>query len=219
MTAPGTGVMLNWLDLAPGSGAAFTRWHNAEHLPERVALPGFRRGARYRAASATPATGQSILIVYEADTPETFASSAYLARLDDPTPKTQAMVAHLRHVSRMVCRVTWQCGAGLGGWLLVARMPKGERGSLTQLCGGPAMVAACIGEALPDLAAAKTATREGGLTQSQDSPAGACLLVHLTDPLAMGPLVAAHPGLSAARATLYRLEAALDLRDCQAPRP
>jgi hypothetical protein len=219
MTAPGTGVMLNWLDLAPGSAAAFTRWHNAEHLPERVSLPGFRRGARYRATSATPATGQSILIVYEADTPETFTSTAYLARLDDPTPQTRAVAPHLRHVTRMVGRVTWPCGAGLGGWLLVARMPDGERGSQTQLCGGPGILSACLGVALPDLAATKTGTREGGLTQPQDSPAGACLLIHLTDPLAMAPLVAAQPGLSAAGATLYRLEAALDRRDCQAPRP
>lgn len=213
MTAPGTGVMLNWMDLAPGSGAAFARWHNAEHLPERVALPGFRRGARYRAASATPAMGQSILIVYEADTPETFASAAYLARLDDPTPQTRAMVPHLRHVCRMVCRVTWQFGAGWGGWLLVARMSEGEPGSLTQLCGGPGTLSACLGVALPGLAAARMATREGGLTQLQANPAGACLLVHLTDPLAVGP------DLAAAGAALFRLEAGLDRQDCQAPRP
>lgn len=219
MMAAGTGMMLNWLDLTPGSGPAFARWHNAEHLPERVALPGFRRGARYRATSATQPRGQSVLIVYEADRPEAFASAAYLARLNDPTPQTRIMVPKLRNVSRMVCRIVDCAGQGLGGWLLVTRLRQAENVTMSALRAGSGVISASLGLSMPNLAAAKDTTREGHMTRAQDNPASGCLVVHLTAARAAGQLAAAIPGLSATDATLYRLEAALDRHDWQPLKP
>ena len=44
----------------------FYAWHLHEHMPERVGIPGFRRGRRYIAADA--ATHPEFFTLYEADT-------------------------------------------------------------------------------------------------------------------------------------------------------
>ena len=218
MTAPGAGLMLNWLDLAPGAGPAFVRWHDTEHLPERVSVPGFLRGARYHAVGPQPRPGHSVLIAYEAQRPETFASAAYLARLNDPTPATQAIVPRLRRVSRAVYRVTGCAGGGLGGWLLVAGVGQADARVARHLRELPGVLTALVGQSLPALAGAKADTREGRLTEAADSPPAACLLVHLTREAALRRLVKAEPLPNGARWLAYRLEALVDCRDCR-PEP
>lgn len=40
-----------WWDLAPRMKADFEDWHSHEHFPERLAIPGFRRGTRWTSAT------------------------------------------------------------------------------------------------------------------------------------------------------------------------
>ena len=55
MALLGGGVLLFWHDLALGTDIDdFNRWHNREHIPERVGVPGFLRGRRVLAAPETP---------------------------------------------------------------------------------------------------------------------------------------------------------------------
>ena len=63
------GILAVWNDCAPEGLAHFERWYNREHLQERVAVPGFRRGRRYEAVAgigarasllSTPANASSL---------------------------------------------------------------------------------------------------------------------------------------------------------------
>ncbi len=137
----GAGALVNWHDADSAGETDFNVWHSREHLPERVSVPGFRRGRRYRAAGS----GSQYLIVYETDSVATLASPAYLARLDDPTPWTRRTANHMVRTGRTACRVSTSLGTGVGlHALLVLLSPVPERAA--------ALRAWLLGEALPALA-------------------------------------------------------------------
>ena len=54
MSLTGLGVVAIWHDLLPEAKGDFYEWHNREHMPERVGIPGFRRGRRYIATAGAP---------------------------------------------------------------------------------------------------------------------------------------------------------------------
>jgi hypothetical protein len=117
MSLAGLGVVAIWHDLAPGTHDDFHEWHNREHMPERVGIPGFRRGRRYVAIGGGP----EFFNLYEADSPETLAGQDYRNRLAAPTAWTQRVVPTFRNVARGICRVAFTNGAGSGGVLLTLR--------------------------------------------------------------------------------------------------
>ena len=80
-------------------------------MPERVGIPGFRRGRRYVAISGTP----EFFNLYEADSPEVLSGQDYLDRLNAPTAWTQRVVPSFRNVARSICRVAFTNGVGSGG--------------------------------------------------------------------------------------------------------
>ena len=47
MAKKGTGLLMVWADVPADKEEEFNRWYNEEHLPERMAIPGFLGGARY----------------------------------------------------------------------------------------------------------------------------------------------------------------------------
>jgi hypothetical protein len=113
----GLGVVAIWHDLAPGARDDFHEWHTREHMPERVGIPGFRRGRRYVAISGAP----EFFILYEADSPETLVGQDYRNRLDAPTPWSRRVMPQFRNVSRAVARAVFTNGVGSGGVLLTLR--------------------------------------------------------------------------------------------------
>ena len=117
MSLAGTGVVAIWHDLEPHARSDFYEWHNREHMPERVGIPGFRRGRRYLAISGTP----EFFNLYEADTPEVLGGRDYLDRLNSPTPWTKRVVPSFRNVARSICRVAFSDGVGSGGVMLTMR--------------------------------------------------------------------------------------------------
>lgn len=117
MSLAGTGVVAIWHDLLPEAKANFYEWHNREHMPERVAIPGFRRGRRYIATAGSP----EYFNLYEADSPAVLAGADYLTRLNHPTPWTQQAVASFRNVARGICGVLYSGGVGQGGAMLTLR--------------------------------------------------------------------------------------------------
>jgi hypothetical protein len=56
MPLRGKGAIAIWNGLAADGEDDFYRWHNTEHMPERVGVPGFLRGRRYL---STPGPGTS----------------------------------------------------------------------------------------------------------------------------------------------------------------
>ena len=123
MSLAGLGAVCIWHDLLPEARDEFYQWHNREHMPERVGIPGFRRGRRYVAVAGTP----EYFNLYEADSPEVLGGQDYLNRLNAPTDWTRRVVLSYRNVSRSICRVVYSDGVGQGGFMLTQRFDVGER--------------------------------------------------------------------------------------------
>jgi hypothetical protein len=118
MTMAGQGVLAFWHDVVPGGEAEFDLWHLREHIPERVAVPGFLRCRRYVTLGDPP----RYFYFYETESLDTLQSPAYLARLGDPTPWTRRTMPLVRNNTRTACRVVASAGAGLGGVIATLRL-------------------------------------------------------------------------------------------------
>lgn len=81
----GTGLLMVWTDVPADKEDEFNRWYNEEHLPERLAIPGFLSGARYEAVKSGP----KHLAYYELENVEVLQSEAYIYCSTHPTPWTQ----------------------------------------------------------------------------------------------------------------------------------
>jgi hypothetical protein len=97
-TAPGLGLMAFWSDIDQDYVLRYQQWHNCEHIPERVGIPGFREGRRYRAMSDAP----HFLMFYETDATSVLASDAYMAALNAPTDWTREALTHFRNPVRSI---------------------------------------------------------------------------------------------------------------------
>ena len=78
----GRAAVAIWCDVAPEIREEFDDWHAHEHMPERLAIPGFLRGSRWVAADGS----NGYFMLYEAVGLDTIASGPYLERLNNPTP-------------------------------------------------------------------------------------------------------------------------------------
>lgn len=112
-----------WHDLAPDGLEIFYQWHDREHMPERLAIPGFQRGRRYLRVEGD---GQDYFNLYEVDTFQVLLGEAYLARLNAPTPWTKEAVPYFRNVTRGLCRVADSQGIGHGGMIATLRLSPAE---------------------------------------------------------------------------------------------
>ena len=117
MALAGTGAVAIWHDIAAEGRDAFYAWHGGEHMPERIGIPGFRRGRRYAAVHGAP----EYFNLYETASPAVVAGPDYLARLNAPTPWTLETVRHFRGVARALCEVAASAGEGLGGLVATFR--------------------------------------------------------------------------------------------------
>ena len=121
MALAGGGAICIWNDITDEGRDEFYAWHLGEHMPERVAIPGFRRGRRYIALDA--ASRPEFFTLYETADTDVLTGSAYLARLNAPTPWTKKATQAFRRTSRALTRVQASFGPGAGGILATLTMP------------------------------------------------------------------------------------------------
>lgn len=114
----GQAAALIWNDIAREGRDQFYEWHDKEHMPERLALPGFRRGRRF----SRPGHSPEWLTMYEAVDLPALVSPQYLARLNAPTPATVRTLKFFRNTSRAVCRLVHSIGSSTGGHVLALRL-------------------------------------------------------------------------------------------------
>lgn len=114
----GSAALAMWWDVAPAERAAFEDWHSHEHFPERLGIPGFRRGSRW--ASATG--GEGFFTLYELERYETLTSPHYLERLNRPTPWSTKMMPLHRNMVRSQCRIAVSHGMGVGNSMFTVRL-------------------------------------------------------------------------------------------------
>jgi hypothetical protein len=112
------GILAIWNSVAPGREGDFEEWYQHEHFHERIAVPGFRLGRRYEAVLGTP----PYFCIYLTQSPQVLKSSAYIERLNNPTPQTRRIMSGpFRDMVRTVCGLTARFGAMRGSVAVTAR--------------------------------------------------------------------------------------------------
>lgn len=108
----GSAVLAIWSDAQPEHEDEFNNWYTHQHLPERVSVPGFRRGRRYMKQGAGTLR---YFTLYETDAVQVLASQPYLDRLNDPTEWTRKVLPYFVGGRRAVMTVASTSGRGVGG--------------------------------------------------------------------------------------------------------
>lgn len=114
----GEAVVVLWFDIDADRAAEFEDWHSHEHMPERLRVPGFRRGVRWMARAGAP----SYFVMYEVASFDTLISAPYLERLNNPTPWTTKVMPCVRNTIRSLCRTRSSFGVGVGQTILTIRL-------------------------------------------------------------------------------------------------
>lgn len=117
-TLSGCGFVAIWNDVSRGTEEDFKDWHAHEHMPERLAIPGFLRGTRWGSAQAQP----RYFTLYTLSGPEIARSSPYLDRLNAPTPWTRRVMNTFRDNSRCVGGFVASLGELPGREVIVCRL-------------------------------------------------------------------------------------------------
>lgn len=151
-----------WHDIDPAMAADWHRWHSDEHMPERVAIPGFLAGRRYMSPEAP---SHACFTLYEGRDLAVFASPAYHERLNAPTPWTRRMAPAFRNLVRGACRRVASAGpaGGYGGALLTLRL----EGSGAEADGADALVERTA--ALDGVVGAQLGICEAAVTSAETS--------------------------------------------------
>ena len=114
----GSGILAIWMDCAPDGEADFNEWYHREHFPERVGVPGFLKGVRYRAVEAD----RGYFTWYRTKDVGVLASKAYRDRLNAPTEWTERAMHVFRNTIRSAMTVEGEAGeASVGAWAAVLR--------------------------------------------------------------------------------------------------
>jgi len=98
------GLLLTMTEPPPAMEEEFNAWYDGEHLPERLAIPGFRSARRWTAGVA-PGEGK-YLATYELDSEAVLSSAEYLARFEGATPWTRRCLGKAVVFRRWACEQT-----------------------------------------------------------------------------------------------------------------
>lgn len=126
MSLLGKAAVAMWLDVRNEQRSEFGDWHSHEHFPERLSIPGFRRGSRWTSVLDT----DGLFVMYELEDYETLTSKGYLDRLNAPTPWSTKMMPHHLNMVRSQCRIVASFGGGVAAALATIRFsprPGGEK--------------------------------------------------------------------------------------------
>lgn len=116
---PNPGILSIFNNVAPGREDDFEHWFQSEHLKERLAVPGFLQGRRYKALSAD----RQFFNYYLTESANVLTSPAYLERVNNPTPMTRRIMAEVfRNMIRTVCERVFAAGNRRGNAAIAARL-------------------------------------------------------------------------------------------------
>jgi len=98
------GLLLTMTEPPQAMEEEFNAWYDTEHLPERLAITGFRSAKRWVADVA--AGGGKYLATYELDASGVLHSTEYLARFEAATPWTRRCLGKCVVFRRWACEQT-----------------------------------------------------------------------------------------------------------------
>jgi len=140
----GSGLMAFWTRIESRYLDRFREWHNCEHIPERVSIPGFLCGQRYLGRG----TNDYFLMMYETREPAVLSGPDYLARLNAPTAWTRESLQHFREPVRNIYRLRTALGK-------------------TDLFRAPCLVSARFNAVSPDETLVERVAREQGVVRTR----------------------------------------------------
>jgi hypothetical protein len=136
-----TGILAVWNDRSDTIADDYERWYMGEHIPERLAVPGFRTARRYEAIDAD----RTFFTFYEVDSPDVLTSPAYLARLGNPTELTRTIMPNFRSMIRSLFVEKTREGSGAGGAAVVLRYAQTASAELPRSALGSVPAAEILG--------------------------------------------------------------------------
>jgi len=87
------GFLLVLMQPPPAFEEEFNAWYDTEHIPERVAVPGFETGIRYVCIDGQP----RYLAMYDTENPQVFDTEGYLSvSFDRSSPWTKRVTSRVR---------------------------------------------------------------------------------------------------------------------------
>ena len=92
------GLLFIWADVDKDFRIEYQKWHNCEHMADRVTIPGFYVGRRYQGIGDAP----DFLMLYETDDSKMLAGEAYLKAKNNPTPWTREIIKHFSNNGRNI---------------------------------------------------------------------------------------------------------------------
>jgi len=107
-----TGILAVFNDVKgdADAGIEFNNWYNQQHVLERIGVPGFVTGYRYKSVQAS----HEYFAWYETAWPSVMQSVAYVDRLEDPTAWTARVMPGFSNMVRTVASRTTRAGEGVG---------------------------------------------------------------------------------------------------------
>ncbi|SDG16012.1 hypothetical protein [Pelagibacterium luteolum] len=116
------GFVAIWNGVTPGTENDFAAWHKKEHMPERLAIPGFLRGTRWGE--------RTYFTLYELAHPDVARSAHYLERLNAPTDWTRRVMSHFQDNSRCVGAFVHSLGAMPHERAIIIRLDGEQQGTI-----------------------------------------------------------------------------------------
>lgn len=114
----GKAAVAMWWTIRADQRMEFGDWHSHEHFPERMSIPGFRRGSRWTSTE----DAEGFFVLYELAQYDVLTSKGYLDRLNAPTPWSTKMMPHHLGMVRSQCRVAASFGGGVATAIATVRL-------------------------------------------------------------------------------------------------
>jgi hypothetical protein len=93
-------ILFSQMTPPPGREADFHDWYETEHIPVRLAVPGFLRASRYRSVG----DDTHFLAVYELADLAVLETPEYRVVKNEPSDRTRRMLATVSGFTRFTCR-------------------------------------------------------------------------------------------------------------------
>lgn len=120
MALAGRAFLALWNDIARTREPEYDQWHTLEHVPERVAVKGFRGARRYVNRSKAQ---HRYFTLYDVDSPAVFQSPEYRDLLAHPTPWSASLRPDFSNFLRAIGEVTVSTGTGIGAAIACLCLP------------------------------------------------------------------------------------------------
>ncbi|MCS5719260.1 hypothetical protein N1027_14065 [Herbiconiux sp. CPCC 205763] len=100
-------ILFSQMEPPAGRSSDFHEWYETDHIPARMALPGFSGARRYRALQGSP----DYLAIYELDTLDALTTDGYRALKTTPSAVTEEMLSIVNGFTRYTLRQIEDAGS------------------------------------------------------------------------------------------------------------